>query len=199
MDEFYVYRHIRLDTGLPFYIGKGSGNRANNMAKRSKHHQNIVKKHGVRVEIILKYLTEEEAFCKEKYFIKLYGRKDLGVGYLVNMTDGGEGISGFRYTVEERAKISSRQIGKKTSDKTKVKMSKAQMGKKLSDKHKIKISKAICRKIINCRNEIFDSLNTAAEAFNLSGHTSISECCSGKRKSAGKYPDGSRVVWSYHG
>jgi hypothetical protein len=31
---------------------------------------------------------------KEKEFIQLYGRKDLGLGELVNMTDGGDGTIG---------------------------------------------------------------------------------------------------------
>ena len=26
MEEFYIYLHIKLDTGEPFYIGKGKNN-----------------------------------------------------------------------------------------------------------------------------------------------------------------------------
>jgi hypothetical protein len=31
----------------------------------------------------------------EKYYIRKYGRRDLGTGCLVNLTDGGEGVSGL--------------------------------------------------------------------------------------------------------
>lgn len=40
-------------------------------------------------------LSEAEAFQHEKYLIAVLGRKDLGTGILRNMTNGGEGSSGF--------------------------------------------------------------------------------------------------------
>lgn len=90
---FYVYRHVTADEGIPFYIGKGSRNRANVTAHRSKFWHSIAKAHGYKVEYIAKCLNEQEAFYLENFYIKLYGRKHSG-GLLVNQTDGGEGQSG---------------------------------------------------------------------------------------------------------
>lgn len=90
---FYVYRHVTADEGIHFYIGKGSKNRANVTAHRSKFWHSIVKAHGFKVEYIAKCLNEQEAFYLENFYIKLYGRKHSG-GLLVNQTDGGEGQSG---------------------------------------------------------------------------------------------------------
>lgn len=91
----YVYRHIRLDTNKPFYIGIGSDEnykRANNPWGRSQYWKNIISKTPYKVDIILDDLSWEEACEKEKEFIKLYGRVDIGEGILVNLTDGGEGV-----------------------------------------------------------------------------------------------------------
>ena len=104
MDNCYVYRHIRLDTNRVFYIGIGT--KKKNFFKcdeyaRSKHRltknqywYNIVNKTDYKVEIVLENLSRSEACEKEREFIKLYGRKDKGLGTLSNMTDGGEGAKG---------------------------------------------------------------------------------------------------------
>lgn len=104
----YLYRHIRLDKNKPFYIGIGSDKdykRAYSEKNRNKYWHNI-SKYGYEVEILLDNLTWEEACQKEIEFIKLYGRKDLNEGTLVNMTNGGEGSFGLKMTDESKKKIS---------------------------------------------------------------------------------------------
>jgi hypothetical protein len=80
---FYTYLWLRED-GTPYYVGKGSGNRA-----YSKH-----KRHGnaPSLDRIVLYITkdEQDAFDTEISLIWYYGRKDLGLGCLRNLTDGGE-------------------------------------------------------------------------------------------------------------
>jgi len=101
-----VYRHIRLDSNQPFYIGIGRNeNRAYELIGRSKHWHAVVNKHGYKVHIMMDDLTWNEAQQKEREFIQLYGRKDLGLGTLVNMTDGGDGSLGrtqSKETIEKR-------------------------------------------------------------------------------------------------
>ena len=102
----YLYRHIRSDKQEVFYIGIGSDEnyeRAYNKINRTNYWKNIANL-GYEVEIMLDNLTWEEACEKEKEFIRLYGRKDLNEGTLVNMTDGGEGTLGYNHTEETKEK-----------------------------------------------------------------------------------------------
>lgn len=97
----YLYRHIRLDTNEPFYIGIGSDEdgkyeRSRASWGRNKIWKRIVNKVSYRVDIIQDNLTWDEACTKEIEFIKLYGRRDLGLGPLVNLTDGGDGLVGYK-------------------------------------------------------------------------------------------------------
>ncbi len=109
---YYLYRHIRLDTREVFYVGVGSkpndksikrlGNtykseyyRAFDKCERNLFWNNIVNKAGYCVQIMFECNDYNAVLLKEREFIKLYGRRDLGLGTLVNMTDGGEGNQGI--------------------------------------------------------------------------------------------------------
>lgn len=86
----YIYQHLRKSDGKPFYIGKGSKNRAYEFAhSRNPHWHNVFKKHGCIVEILEDGLTDSEAYEKEIELIA-DGRKK---GWpLVNITNGGDGL-----------------------------------------------------------------------------------------------------------
>jgi hypothetical protein len=46
MTAFYVYEHIRRDTGAVFYIGKGHGSRHCSKQYRNQYWHNVVNKAG---------------------------------------------------------------------------------------------------------------------------------------------------------
>lgn len=91
--RFYTYAWLRED-GTPYYIGKGTERRAYRGGGRKRNRQ--PPKDKSRILILKKNLTEEEAFKHEIYMIALYGRKDLGTGILINLTNGGDGIRGLK-------------------------------------------------------------------------------------------------------
>lgn len=107
----YVYRHIRLDKNEPFYIGIGSDDshsRAYEKYKssRSEAWHRIIQKTQYEVEIIFDNIDVQFAKQKEIEFIKIYGRRDLRTGTLVNMTDGGDGLNNRVFTESYRRKLS---------------------------------------------------------------------------------------------
>lgn len=137
----YVYRHIRLDKNIPFYIGIGSDEtfkRACSFKNRNKHWHNIINKVPYKIEIIIENISWEEACKKEKEFINLYGRIDLKKGTLVNMTDGGDGL--HNPSQEIRDKISKATKGRKATPEQLQKMSDSRRGHIMSESCKLKIS-----------------------------------------------------------
>lgn len=89
-----VYRHRRLDNFQVFYVGIGKNKyRAYEKSplRRSEYWSRVVNKCGHEVEIVADNLSYEDAKELECFLIQLYGRKDLGTGQLINMTDGGDG------------------------------------------------------------------------------------------------------------
>jgi len=86
MNEFYTYAYLREDK-TPYYIGKGTGNRIYSKSRRVERPKDKSK-----IIYLKKNLTEEEAFKHEIYMIAVFGRKDLGTGFLDNRTNGGDGI-----------------------------------------------------------------------------------------------------------
>jgi hypothetical protein len=91
MNIYYTYAYLRED-GTPYYIGKGKDNRA-----WSSHGKWTPVPPNNRILILKKNLLEIEAFKHEKYMISIFGRKDLKTGILINMTNGGDGCSGYKH------------------------------------------------------------------------------------------------------
>ncbi len=134
-----VYQHKRLNNNEIFYIGIGSIKRAYITNNRSKYWKNIVNKYGYKVEILFKSLTRPEACQIEQYLIKYYGRKDLGLGNLVNMTDGGDGGLNQIKSKEGIEKLRKTWLGRKHTPETIEKLRNIHLGKKLSEEHKEKL------------------------------------------------------------
>jgi hypothetical protein len=124
--KHYLYRHIRLDTGEPFYIGIGTKNtldknsatisviyrRAFSKNDRSCFWKRVVAKTNYEVEILLESDDYEFIKQKEVEFIALYGRRNLEQGLLTNLTDGGGGSVGYVYSEEQRKTVSLRFKGR---------------------------------------------------------------------------------------
>lgn len=148
-NKFYIYFHINPIKQEVFYVGKGHGNRAYSKGMRNSLWHNTINKYGYEIKIEHDNLTEEESFKLEKFYIQKFGRKDLKLGPLVNMTDGGDGVSGIICSEETKKKMSEAHKGKNTwttgtkaSEETKFKMSKSQSGRKTTDETKKKISES---------------------------------------------------------
>ena len=99
--RFYIYVHRKADTGEVFYVGKGQGNRCNVRAGRSVYWKNIVEKHGFTVEKTAWFHDEQEAFAHEKFLIACM--RNHG-SIICNLTDGGEGNSGYVESPEAKKK-----------------------------------------------------------------------------------------------
>lgn len=133
MNNWYTYRHRRNDTNKVFYVGIGkTKNRPYSKSNRNKYWHNTSNL-GYSVEIIATHLSKEEASELEMFLISLYGRRDLGLGTLVNMTDGGEGTVNIIWSETSRKKKSEEMKGKLVGDKNPM------YGRKISDATKEKI------------------------------------------------------------
>ena len=134
--QFYVYIHKKPD-GTPFYVGKGHGKRAYKFHNRNPHHQAILDKYAGQVIVdITNCVDEKSAFDLEVVYIKQI--KEAGYR-LANMTDGGEGPTGYRFDDEVIERIAKINRTKKRSDEFKGAVSKQWKGVKRgpqSDIHK---------------------------------------------------------------
>ena len=115
---FLTYAHYT-PQGRLFYIGKGSNERrAHYFSSRNNYWHKIVAKYGKpNVQILANWNTEQEAFEHEKVLISCF----RSMGYeLANLTDGGEGFVGLKFSEEHKAKLSKARIGKIAWNKGKV-------------------------------------------------------------------------------
>jgi len=137
--KFYAYIY-REPNGTPFYVGKGHGDRAyfHLTRKDDCHLSKKLRKMQMNGETpiieVIPALDEDHAFFLEECCIAVIGRRDLGTGPLLNLTDGGDGVSGYRWTEEQRAAqrvrlsgITPWNVGVPMSDAQKAKISKAQI------------------------------------------------------------------------
>jgi hypothetical protein len=172
ISTYYVYALVDPRTDLPFYIGKGSGNRAYSHLKDNRVlNENRFKKHvilGIRalgleptIRILQdNILDETEAYCIEKMFIEQFGKRIDGLGPLTNIFDANSPSSRFgesnpfygkTHSIEVRAKIASsnrQRKGRNHSEETKQKMAASQQGKRHTEESREKIKVARSAQII---------------------------------------------------
>ena len=181
-----VYRHRRLDTNEIFYIGieldssnkKAEGKRSFVKNRRNQFWKNIINKTNYEIEIIYNNLTNESAKELEIFLINLYGRRDLKTGSLVNLTDGGEGITGFKHSTETINKMSKSAKGRIISEEQRIKISNSNKVKKLSKKTVNKILESI--KKYKHSLETKDKISASAKGFSKSARKNAFEKLSKK-------------------
>ena len=144
---FYTYAHIRKDTNLIFYIGKGTKRRMYRKEARNLHWHNVVKKAGYESIKLAEWKTEVEAYEHEKFLIQCF------YGSLVNQSLGGDGNDakgGFTFK------------GKTHSDVAKEKCRNANLGKVTSIVSRQKNAEAHKQKI-NINDVIYESWQDASK------------------------------------
>lgn len=133
---YYIYQHRRADTGEIFYVGKGTRTKANGyqrafeLKRRSRFWNFVASKVVVSVEVVADFFLESDAFILESALIAQFGRRDKGLGCLVNMTDGGEGMSGNAPTEATRAKRKVSMTGRTLPEEVRRKISASLSGER---------------------------------------------------------------------
>ena len=132
-----AYLHCRPD-GTPFYVGKGTEARMNRAMRRNPYHTSIVNKYGASniVKCFIECSTEQIALELEIGIIACLKRTGTK---LSNMTEGGEGVSGYKHTEHTKLIVGLMAKGREVSQETRDKISKGLKGIKRgaqSDEHK---------------------------------------------------------------
>jgi len=101
MATYFLYRHIRNDLNIPFYIGIGKKRekykfqdrfiyeRAYSTERRNDLWNEVIQKTEYDIEILYECDDKNKIGEKEIEFISLYGRIHNGTGILTNMNKGG--------------------------------------------------------------------------------------------------------------
>lgn len=175
-----VYRHRRLDTFEVFQIGIGkTEKRAYSKKNRNKWWKNIILKTEYSVEIIIEDVSWKEAQEVEVLLISEYGRRDLGLGNLVNLTNGGEGTQGIIVSDKTKQNMSISATGRKHSNEAKEKNRIASSN--VSEETKLKRylkNKGLKRTPEQCKRISESKMNTLLlDVVNGIYYKSMSEVC----------------------
>ena len=175
-----VYRHRRLDTFKVFYIGIGkTEKRAYSKKSRNKWWKNIILKTEYSVEIIIEDISWKEAQEVEVLLISEYGRRDLGLGNLVNLTNGGEGTQGIIVSDKTKQNMSTSATGRKHSEESKEKnrIASANVSEETKFKRYLK-NKGLKRTPEQCKRISESKMNTLLlDVINGIYYKSMSEVC----------------------
>lgn len=152
---FYVYIFIDPRNGLPFYVGKGKGNRwkqhfwKSSLFKNTPKNSKLKKILSLGLEVIVHFyiidVPEHIAYITEEALIQKYGRIDIGTGILTNCTSGGDGVRDVSEQV--RKELSIRASQRRATEEQKAERSRRMkgsgnhmFGRSFSEEHRAKIS-----------------------------------------------------------
>ena len=207
--NFYIYEHIRPDTGIIFYVGKGCGKRLNcgkfGGGKRNNHWKAVVvKAGGFEAKKLVENIDEEFAFLVEEERIDQLKR--LGIK-LTNKTFGGcGGIAGYSHTDETKKKIAESraktykkenhprfgkfgkdnpQYGKKQSESARHGMSVNSSMKRPKVVAKISGERSLLAKSVEYQGKIYTTMNDLAKHIGISGQALRSRIFRGQSEKYG--------------
>ena len=114
---YYTYGHIRPDTGVIFYVGKGSKKRAYSRSNRNTHWRNVVNKNNGKfdVKIFNWFNNEDDALASEIWQIAELKQFDI----LVNETPGGDNppvFYGENHPKRKKSKEENSEISLKAAE-----------------------------------------------------------------------------------
>ena len=229
--KYLVYKHTNKVNGL-VYIGitcqkpnarwkNGKGykpGKDKDGNEKTLYFWNAIQKYGwdgFDHLILVRGLTKEEAEWLEIQLIAAYDSTDRSKGY--NMTKGGGGTNGYKYTEESKQKISENHAdvsgennprygktgekhpfyGKHHTEEAKQKMSEANKGEKSYLYGKFGKNHNTSKTVICITTrQVYYGAKEAERATGVANQD-ISKVCNGKRKSAGKLPDGTKLRWAF--
>ena len=207
--NFYIYEHIRPDTGMIFYVGKGCGRRLTcgkyGGGTRNNHWKAVVAKAGgFEARKLVENVDEEFSFLIEEERIDQLNRLDIK---LTNKTLGGcGGRAGYSHTDETKKKIAESraktykkenhhrfgkfgkdnpQYGKKQSAEARLAMSINSSMKRPEVVAKISGERSILAKSVEYEGKIYKTMNNLAEYLGISGQTLRSRIFRGKSEKYG--------------
>jgi len=182
-DKIYIGVHCTddLDDG---YLGSGK------LLKRAikKYGRKIFKRYTLHDFITAEHAYGVEEIIVDKYFILRDDNYNTAVG-------GGLPFKDRRHTKESKQKIGAAHKGIPKSAESNRKSSLSQKG---FSRPETTGSKNGMARRVQCitTGEIFDTVRAAVIKHNVAS-SSIAKCCQGKRNSAGRLSDGTKLKWKY--
>lgn len=209
-NKYYLYRHVRLDKNVPFYVGIGTKTkdnlkygtytRAHSIRKKNVIWNSIVNKTDYIVDILLE--TNDYEFLKQKEieFVALYGRIDLETGILSNMTNGGEGTKNVIVSEYSRNLRSIHSKGRIISKESTIKRLNTRLVNswKFPEESKRKIALTKSKPVLQFSLtgellKVWDKLLIASETLNIPKYVISTSANSKNRKSF----TGQNYIWLY--
>lgn len=196
-DGYTVYVHINKTNGKR-YVGITSKAKPEHRWNSGRgyqgnpHFYSAIERYGwdgFEHIILCRGLNDHEAKGMERDLIARWNTQDRMFGY--NMTSCGEGTPDYHPSEETRQKLSEARRRENLSDETLRRRSEGLRGRKFSDEHKRKIVNGNSKQIEMRTKDgdlikVYKSAKNAEDDLGIS-HTHISQCCHGKRLSAGGY------------
>jgi len=176
----YVYIYFDPVADEPIYIGKGTGARWKKHMNRKDMHPFVFRlrrmlRNGTEPVVeIYPHVSHKAAYAAEMCLIAKYGRKDLGNGPLLNLTDGGDGQYGM--SDQTRAKISA-SLKMHFAPQTLAKQAAEAARPQKVSRHILTDEQV---RTIRSRKRLGDRTCEISKDFNIA-HSLVSMICSGKR------------------